>query len=132
MRWPPTRRRGGRWPRSWGSNHARRCSSWNARSWTKIPPCTLPRAPQAAPRPAAVAVGAPKRIRAGTGAAAAVAALLAGGLAMQPPTRASPQAGPNTVAVIDSNRNTVSAVVTGVGRPGGVAYGAHATWITDT
>jgi YVTN family beta-propeller protein len=74
----------------------------------------------------------PKRTLAATGAAAAVAALLAGGLAILPPARASPQAGPNTVAFIDGNRNTVSAVVAGAGRPGGVAYGAGATWVTDT
>ena len=41
-------------------------------------------------------------------------------------------AGPNTVAVIDGRRNTVSAVVAGAGRPGGVAYGADAAWVTDT
>jgi ABC-type transport system substrate-binding protein/DNA-binding SARP family transcriptional activator/streptogramin lyase len=74
----------------------------------------------------------PKRMLAVTGAAAAAAALLAGGLAILPPTRASPQAGPNTVAVLDGSRNTVSAVVTGAGRPGGAAYGAGATWVTDT
>src|SRR5215469_2574106 len=73
----------------------------------------------------------PKRMLAVTGAAAG-AALLAGGLAILSPTRASLQAGPNTVAVIDSSRNAVSAVVAGAGRPGGVAYGAGATWVTDT
>jgi YVTN family beta-propeller protein len=74
----------------------------------------------------------PKRVLAVTGAAAAVAALLAGGLATLPATRGSLQAGPNTVAVIDGSRNAVSAVVAGAGRPGGVAYGAGATWVTDT
>ena len=74
----------------------------------------------------------PKRMLAVTGAAAAVAALLAGGLAILPATRASLQAGPNTVAVIDASRNAISAVVAGAGRPGGVAYGTGATWVTDT
>ena len=73
-----------------------------------------------------------KRLLAATGAAIAVAALLAGGLAMLPATRASLRAGPDTVAVIDAGRNAVSAVVAGAGRPGGVAYGAGATWVTDT
>ena len=59
-------------------------------------------------------------------------ALLAGGLAVLPATRASLQAGPNTVAVVDGSRNAVTAVVAGAGRPGGVAYGAGATWVTDT
>jgi ABC-type transport system substrate-binding protein/DNA-binding SARP family transcriptional activator/streptogramin lyase len=74
----------------------------------------------------------PKRMLAVAGAAAAVAALLAGGLATLPATRASLQAGPDTVAVIDGSRDAVSAVVAGAGRPGGVASGAGATWVTDT
>ena len=74
----------------------------------------------------------PKRMLAVTGAAAAVAALLAGGLAILPATRAALRAGPNTVAVIDDSRNAISAVVAGAGRPGGVAYGAGVTWVTDT
>ncbi len=74
----------------------------------------------------------PRRMLAVTGAAAAVAGLLAGGLAILPATRVSLQAGPNTVAVIDGSRNAVSAVVAGAGRPGGVAYGADAAWVTDT
>jgi DNA-binding SARP family transcriptional activator len=60
-------------------------------------------------RPMRAAVAHPKQILAVTGAAAAVAALLAGGLAILPPTRASLQAGPNTVAVIDGSRNAVTA-----------------------
>ena len=59
-------------------------------------------------------------------------ALLAGGVAR---LRASPVAlvaGPNTVSVIDDSRNMVAAVVAGVGTPGGVAFGAGATWITDS
>ena len=34
--------------------------------------------------------------------------------------------------MIDATRNVVSGVVTGAGRPGGVAYGAGAAWITDS
>jgi peptide/nickel transport system substrate-binding protein len=41
-------------------------------------------------------------------------------------------AGPNTVGIIDGSRNVVSGVVSGIGRPGGVAYAAGATWITDS
>ena len=74
----------------------------------------------------------PKRLLAVTGVAAAVTALLAGGLATVSATRISPHAGPDTVAVIDGGQNAVSAVVTGAGRPGGVAYGAGAAWVTDT
>jgi YVTN family beta-propeller protein len=40
--------------------------------------------------------------------------------------------GPNTVGVIDARQAGLSAVVTGVGRPGGIAYGAEAAWITDS
>jgi YVTN family beta-propeller protein len=48
-------------------------------------------------------------------------------------SRSAPRtAGPNTVGVIDSSQNALSGVVTGTGRPGGVAYAAHAAWITDT
>ena len=41
-------------------------------------------------------------------------------------------AGPNTVGVIDGGQARLSAVVTGVGRPNGVAYGAGAVWVTDS
>src|SRR5262249_57415988 len=74
----------------------------------------------------------PKRVLAVTGAAAAVAALLAGGLVNLPATRGSPRAGPNTVAVIDGSRNAVSAVVAGAGRPRGGAHRAGAPRGTDT
>jgi YVTN family beta-propeller protein len=45
-----------------------------------------------------------------------------------PPLRA----GPNTIGVIDGISGNLSAVVAGVGRPSGVAYGAGAVWITDS
>ena len=41
-------------------------------------------------------------------------------------------AGPNTVAVIDASRNVLTRELTGIGRPGGIAHGAGATWVTDT
>jgi YVTN family beta-propeller protein len=41
-------------------------------------------------------------------------------------------AGPNTVGAINGSQNALSGVVTGTGRPGGVAYAAHAVWITDS
>ena len=41
-------------------------------------------------------------------------------------------AGPNTVGMIDGGQDRLSAVVTGVGRPNGVAYGAGAVWVTDS
>jgi YVTN family beta-propeller protein len=40
-------------------------------------------------------------------------------------------AGADTVGVIDGSRDHLSGVVTGVGRPGGIASGAGAVWITD-
>jgi len=41
-------------------------------------------------------------------------------------------AGPNTVGVIDAGQGALTDVVTGVGRPNGVAYGAGAAWVTDS
>ena len=41
-------------------------------------------------------------------------------------------AGPDTVGVIDAGQARLSAVVTAVGRPNGVAYGAGAVWVTDS
>jgi ABC-type transport system substrate-binding protein/DNA-binding SARP family transcriptional activator len=60
-----------------------------------------------------------------------VALLVGGSSAFRGPA-ASLMAGPDTVGVIDAGRNVLTGVVTGPGRPGGVAYGAGATWITDT
>jgi len=39
---------------------------------------------------------------------------------------------PDSVGVIDGAQGNLSAVVTGVGRPNGIAYGAGAVWITDS
>jgi ABC-type transport system substrate-binding protein/DNA-binding SARP family transcriptional activator len=44
---------------------------------------------------------------------------------------ASLTAGPDTVGIIDGGRGVVSTLVTGVGRPNGVAYGAGSVWVTD-
>jgi ABC-type transport system substrate-binding protein/DNA-binding SARP family transcriptional activator len=41
-------------------------------------------------------------------------------------------AGPDTVDMIDGGHARLSAVVTGVGRPNGIAYGAGAVWVTDS
>jgi hypothetical protein len=36
------------------------------------------------------------------------------------------------VAVINASRANLTEVVAGIGRPGGIAYRAGATWVTDT
>ena len=58
--------------------------------------------------------------------------LLLGGSSSARRSAASLMAGPNAVGIVDGSRDVLSGVVTGVGRPGGVAYGAGAIWITDT
>ena len=47
-------------------------------------------------------------------------------------TSAVLSAGPDTIGIIDGSQDVLRAVVTGTGRPGGIAHGAGATWITDT
>ena len=69
-----------------------------------------------------------KRLMAGAGVLAVALALLAAVTTRGPPQLA---AAPNTVGVIDGGQDRLSAVVTGVGRPDGVAYGAGAVWVTD-
>lgn len=64
---------------------------------------------------------------AGTALVVTLALLLAGPLSGP----RSLAAGPDTVAIIDGGRNVLSAVVSDVGRPNGVAYGAGAAWVTD-
>jgi len=67
---------------------------------------------------------------AGTTALAVAAAALASGISHgSTPTL---RAGPDSVGLIDGARATLSAVVTGVGRPAGIAYGAGAAWVTDS
>jgi ABC-type transport system substrate-binding protein/DNA-binding SARP family transcriptional activator/streptogramin lyase len=64
---------------------------------------------------------------------AVVVALFAGAASIRTHGPASPVvAGPNTVAVIDASRNVLTSVLTGIGRPGGIAHRAGATWVTDT
>jgi ABC-type transport system substrate-binding protein/DNA-binding SARP family transcriptional activator len=41
-------------------------------------------------------------------------------------------ASPNSVGMIDGNRNALRAVIASGGTPGGIAYGAGAVWIADT
>ena len=71
----------------------------------------------------------PKRLPAVAAALAVVIALL---VAVTTRAPAQVAAGPNTVGVIDGGAARLSAVVTGVGRPNGVAYGAGAVWVTDS
>jgi len=70
-----------------------------------------------------------KRLFAAVGALAVAGALLA---TVPPGKSAHPVAAANTVGVIDTGRADLSAVVKGVGRPSGVAYGAGAVWVTDS
>jgi ABC-type transport system substrate-binding protein len=77
-------------------------------------------------------LGGPNRARrliaAATAAAVAIALLTA--VTIHDPAQLA--AGPNTVGVIDAGQAALTAVVTGVGRPNGVAYGAGAAWVTDS
>jgi len=59
-------------------------------------------------------------------------ALLVGGSQGSRGSGTPVSAGPDTVGVIDGSRDILSKVVTGAARPGGTAYGAGATWVTDT
>jgi YVTN family beta-propeller protein len=62
-----------------------------------------------------------------------VLALLASGVLAKSRGPAGPvKAAPDTVAIIDAGRNLLAGDVTGIGRPGGIAHGAGATWVTDT
>lgn len=68
---------------------------------------------------------------AGVSLALVVALLAAGALAGRRGTSPA-TAGPDTVAVVDAGRSVLTGDVTGIGRPGGVAHGAGASWVTDT
>jgi ABC-type transport system substrate-binding protein/DNA-binding SARP family transcriptional activator len=98
------------------------------------PPGPKPPAPGAVPvaRAGQSWLAGPHRTRRLMAVAAAVAAGIA--LLAAVTTRGAAQlaAGPNTVGVIDGGQARLSAVVTGVGRPNGVAYGAGAVWVTDS
>jgi len=63
-------------------------------------------------------------------AAVAVAIALLAAVTTHDPARLA--AGPDTVGVIGAGQGGLTAVVTGVGRPNGVAYGAGAAWVTDS
>ncbi len=94
------------------------------------PPAIAPAVPGQSPP-----VAAPGRARLLTAAGAVLAvsaALLLGGSSGPRGPAASLTAGADTVGIIDGSRDVLSGVVTGAGRPGGAAYGAGATWITDT
>jgi ABC-type transport system substrate-binding protein/DNA-binding SARP family transcriptional activator/streptogramin lyase len=81
--------------------------------------------------PAAGARRARLLLLAGVSLALVVALLAAGALAGRRGTSPA-TAGPDTVAVVDAGRNVLTGDVTGIGRPGGVAHGAGASWVTDT
>ena len=76
-------------------------------------------------------IGSGRKIRALaiTGALAVASALLVAATTHGPGQLA---AGPNTVGMIDGGQARLTAVVSGVGRPDGVASGAGAIWITDS
>jgi len=105
---------------------------------------SLEPSPRAAPRdtpggagdgrpPSAARSRRPRLLAAAVVCLAVIVALLAGGASIRGRGRGSPVvAGPNTVGVIDSSRNVLTRVLAGIGRPGGIAHGAGATWITDT
>jgi YVTN family beta-propeller protein len=69
-----------------------------------------------------------KRLLAAAGTLALTIALL---VAVVTHGSAQLAAGPNTVGVIGAGQPGLSAVVTGVGQPDGIAYGAGAAWVSD-
>jgi ABC-type transport system substrate-binding protein/DNA-binding SARP family transcriptional activator/streptogramin lyase len=93
------------------------------------PPAIDPEGPE---RPPPVAAAYRARLLTAAGAVlACILALLVGGSSGSRGSAASLVAGPDTVGIIDGGQGILSGVVTGAGRPGGVAYGAGATWISD-
>jgi YVTN family beta-propeller protein len=95
------------------------------------PQATVP-AGDERPRSAAAAYRTRLLTAAGAALALAVASLIGGASIGTRGPSAPVVAGPDTVGAIDGSRGVLSGVVTGAGRPGGVAYGAGASWITDT
>jgi DNA-binding SARP family transcriptional activator len=73
--------------------------------------------------------GGRRRLVAAAGALAVTLALL---VAATTHGSARLAAGPDSVGVIDGATADLSAVVTGVGRPAGIASGAGAVWVTDS
>jgi DNA-binding SARP family transcriptional activator len=80
-------------------------------------------------RPSLTGTGGKRRLIAIAGALAVAIALV---VTLAPHESAHLVAAADSVGVIDGNATGLSAVVTGVGRPGGVAYGSGAVWVTDT
>jgi peptide/nickel transport system substrate-binding protein len=83
-------------------------------------------------RPGRSWLGGPNRVKRLTAVAAASAVALALLAAVTIHDPAQLAAGPDTVGVIGTSQGALTAVVTGVGRPNGVAYGAGAAWVTDS
>jgi YVTN family beta-propeller protein len=84
---------------------------------------------EAGTRPAARGRNRKHRVYAAAGALALASALL---VTVVGRSQAHVVAGPDTVGVIDTRHDSLSAVVTGVGRPSAVTYGAGSAWITDS
>jgi ABC-type transport system substrate-binding protein/streptogramin lyase len=94
------------------------------------PPAIDPEGPE---RPPPVAAAYRARLLTAVGAVlACTLALFMGGSSGSRGPAAPLVAGPDTVGIIDGGQGVLSGVVTGAGRPGGVAYGAGAAWISDT
>jgi ABC-type transport system substrate-binding protein/DNA-binding SARP family transcriptional activator len=93
------------------------------------PPAIDPEGPERPP-PVAAAYRARLLTAAGAMLACTLALLMGGSSGSRGP--ASLVAGPDTVGIIDGGQGVLSGVVTGAGRPGGVAYGAGAAWVSDT
>jgi YVTN family beta-propeller protein len=77
-------------------------------------------------------IAAARRVRLPAAVAATLALILAVVFLGGRPQTSPVSAAPDTVAVINASRADLTAVVAGVGRPGGIAYGAGAAWVTDT
>ena len=73
-----------------------------------------------------------RRARRSAAVAAGLALILALVFLVAGPQASPVSAAPNTVAVINTSRAALTSVVAGIGRPGGIAYGAGAARITDT
>jgi ABC-type transport system substrate-binding protein/DNA-binding SARP family transcriptional activator/streptogramin lyase len=73
-----------------------------------------------------------RRVRLTAAAGASLALILALLFFGSGPRASLVSAAPDTVAVINASRADLTSVVGGIGRPGGIAYGAGAAWVTDT
>lgn len=88
-------------------------------------------APAPAPGQASVGrlsrIGTVRRVRLSAAAGASLALILALLFLGAGPPASPVWAGPDTVAVVNANLTALTHVVAGIGRPGGIAYGAGAT-----